>query len=135
MSSSSSSLERATNEYQDVSSRSGGSYESGEGSTSNSDSSSDEHYLSGVPSIPLEEFSEMQHKMASGVRTSSSREPLSPSQNKEEEKENVIYSCAPEVASTLDALKLKTLPNRYQIPREFKPSLPKENGVILLLLV
>ena len=77
----------------------------------------------------------MQHKMASGVRTSSSREPPSPSQNEEEEKENVIYSCAPEVASTLDALKLKTLPNRYQIPREFKPCLPKENGVVLLLLV
>ena len=28
--------------------------------------------------------------------------------------------------STLDTLKLKTLVDRYQIPREFKPHLPKE---------
>ena len=58
MSSSSSSLERAINKYQDVSSRIGGSYKSGEGGTSSSSSSSslDEYYSSGVPSIPLEEF-------------------------------------------------------------------------------
>ena len=60
MSSSSSSLQRAIDEYQDVSSGSGGSYESGEGSTSSSgSSSSNEHYSSGVSSIPLEEFQEM----------------------------------------------------------------------------
>ena len=56
MSSSSSSLERVIDEYQDVSSGSGDSYESGEGGTSSSNSSSDEHYSSGIPSIPLEEF-------------------------------------------------------------------------------
>ena len=39
--------------------------------------------------------------------------------------EDVIYSCAPEVASTLDAAKLKTLIDRYQIPREFNPRLPE----------
>ena len=51
------SLERATNEYQDVSFGSGGSYESGKGSTSSSSNSSlDEHYSSGVPSISLKEF-------------------------------------------------------------------------------
>ena len=38
----------------------------------------------------------------------------------------MIYRCAPKVASTLDALKLKTLVNRYQIPKEFKPCLPRE---------
>ena len=63
--------------------------------------------------------------MTSGAGTSSSREPPSPSQDEEEEKD-VIYSCAPEVASTLDAPKLKTLVDRYQIPGEFKPRLPKE---------
>ena len=63
--------------------------------------------------------------MTSGAGTSSSREPPSPSQDEEEEKD-VIYSCAPEVASTLDAHKLKTFVDRYQIPREFKPRLPKE---------
>ena len=59
MSSSSSSLERAIDEYQDVSSRSGGSYENGEGNTSTSGSSSNEHYSSRIPSIPIEEFQEM----------------------------------------------------------------------------
>ena len=49
---------------------------------------------------------------------SSSRRPPSPLQDIEEEEEgeedkNVIYSCVPEVASTLDELKLKTLVNRY----------------------
>ena len=38
----------------------------------------------------------------------------------------MIYSCAPKVASTLDELKLKTLVDRYQIPKEFKPRLPNE---------
>ena len=56
MSSSSSSLERAIDEYQDVSFENGGSYKSGEGGTSSSSSSLDEYYSSRVPSIPLEEF-------------------------------------------------------------------------------
>ena len=55
MSSSNSSLEREIDEYQDVSSRSEGSYESSKSSTA-SNESSDEHYSSGVPGIPLEEF-------------------------------------------------------------------------------
>ena len=118
MSSSSNSLERAIDEYRDVSSGSGGSYESGEGSTISSGSPSDEHYSSAVPSIPLEEFQEMQCRMAFRVGTSKSRELSSPPQDEEEE-EDVIYNCAPEVASTLDALKLKVLVDRYQIPKEF----------------
>ena len=129
MSSSSSSLERAIDEYQDVSFGNGGSYKSGEGGTSSSSSSSssNEYYSSGVPSIPLEEFQEMQRRMASGAGASSSRKPPSPLQDKEEEeKENVIYSCALKVASTLYAPKLKTLVDRYQIPKEFRPHLPKE---------
>ena len=58
MSSSSSCLEREIDKYQDMSSGSGGSYESGDGSTSNScdSSSSDEHYSSRVPGFPLKEF-------------------------------------------------------------------------------
>ena len=125
MSLSSNSLERAIDEYWDVSFGSGGSYESGEGSTISSGSSSDEHYSSGVPGILLEEFQEMKRRMASGVGTSSSRQPSSPSQDEEEDEEDVIYSCGPEVASTLDAAKLKTLIDRYQIPKELNPSLPK----------
>ena len=55
MSSSNSSLEKEIDEYQDVYSGSEGSYESSESSTA-SNESSDEHYSSGVPGIPLEEF-------------------------------------------------------------------------------
>ena len=55
MSSSSSSLERGIDEYQDVSSGSEGSYENSESSTASSNSS-DEHYSFGVPGIPFEEF-------------------------------------------------------------------------------
>ena len=122
MSSSSSSLERGINEYQDVSFGSEGSYES---STASSNSS-DEHYSSGVPGIPFEEFQELQQRMASGSGASLSKQPSSPPQDEEEEEENIIYSCAPEVASILDATKLKTLVDRYQIPKELKPRLPME---------
>ena len=129
MSGSSSSLEREIDEYQDVSSGNGGSYKSGEGSISGSvSSSSNEHYSSGVLGFSLEEFQEMQRRTASGTGASLSRRPPSPLPDVEEEEEgeDVIYSCAPEVASTLDELKLKTLVDRYQIPKEFKPCLPNE---------
>ena len=61
--------------------------------------------------------------MASRSGASSSRQPPNPPQDEDEE--DVIYSCAPEVASSLDAAKLKTLIDRYQIPREFNPRLPE----------
>ena len=107
----SSSLEREIDKYHYDTSGSESSGESSEGSTSCNDSF-DEHYLSGVPGIPLEEFQELQCRMASGSRASSSRQPPSPPQDKGEDEEDVIYSCAP-VASTLDAAKLKTLVDRY----------------------
>ena len=50
--------------------------------------------------------------MASGFGASSSRQPPSPPHDEEEDEEDVIYRCAPEVASTLDAAKLKTLVDR-----------------------
>ena len=100
--SSSSSLEREINEYQDGSFGSEGSEESGVDSSSCSDSS-DEYYSSRVPGILLEEFQELQCRMASGSGASSSRQPSSLPQDEEEDEEDVIYSCAPEVASTLDA--------------------------------
>ena len=63
--------------------------------------------------------------MASGSGASSSRQSPSPPQDEEEDEEDVIYSCAPDEASTLDAAKLKTLVDRYQIPRELNLRLPK----------
>ena len=123
MSSSNSSLEKEIDEYQDVSFGSEGSYESSESSTASSESS-DEHYSSGVPGIPLKEFQELQRRKASASGASSSKQPPRPQD--EEKEENIIYSCAPEVASVLDAVKLKTLIDRYQIPKEFNPRLPIE---------
>ena len=79
MSESSCSLEKEIDKYQDVLFGSGGSYESGEGSTSgSSSSSSDEHYSSGVPGFSLKEFQEMQCRTASETGASSSRRPPSP---------------------------------------------------------
>ena len=121
--SSSGSLEREIYEQQDDTSGSESSGESSEGSTSYD--SFDEHYSSGVLGIPLGEFQELQHRMASGFGANSSKQPPSPPQNEEKGEEDVIYSCAPEVASTLDTAKLKTLVDRYQIPREFNPRLPE----------
>ena len=114
MSSSNSSLEKEIDEYQDVSFGSEGSYESSESSTTSSESL-DEHYSSGVPGIPLEEFQELQRRKAFAFGASSSRQPPSPQD--EEKEEDIIYSCAPEVASILDVVKLKTLLDRYQIPK------------------
>ena len=67
-----SSLEKEIDKYQGNYSGCEGSDESSEGSTSCSNSS-DEHYLSEVPSIPLEEFQELQRRMASRSGASSSR--------------------------------------------------------------
>ena len=65
--SSSSSIEREIDEYQDVSSGSEGSEDSVNSVDSSSCSdSSDEHYSSGVLGIPLEEFQELQRRMAAG---------------------------------------------------------------------
>jgi len=128
MSASSSSLEREIDEYQDVSSRNGGnSYESSKGGIiySSDSSSLDEYYLSRVLGFPLKDFQEMQRRMTFEVEASLSRRSLSPPQDEEEEA-NVIYSCAPEVASTLDANKLKTFVGRYQIPNKFRPHLLEE---------
>ena len=75
--SSSSSLEKEIDEYQDDDSGSEGSDESSEGSMSCSDSS-DEHYSSGVPSNPLEGFQKLQRRMAFRSWASSSRQPPRP---------------------------------------------------------
>ena len=67
----------------------------------------------------------MKCRMTSGAEASSSRRLPSPPQHKEDDK-NVIYSCALEVASSLDTSKFKTFVGRYQIPSEFKPHLPEK---------
>ena len=52
----------------------------------------------------------MQRRAVSGIEASSSKKDKSSSlPQDEEENANVIYSCAPEVASILDAKRLTTL--------------------------
>ena len=70
--SSSSSLERGIDDYQD------GSESEGSVDSSSCSDSSDEHYLSGVLGIPLEEFQEQRCRAAFGSGVSSSRQPSSP---------------------------------------------------------
>ena len=68
----------------------------------------------------------MQRRAVSGIEASSSKKDKSSSlPQDEEENANVIYSCALEVASILDAKRLTTLVGKYQIPLEFNPRLPK----------
>ena len=69
--SSSSSIEKEIDEYQDVSSGSEGRKDSVDISSCND--SSNEHYSYGVPGIPLKEFQELQRRMASGFGASLSR--------------------------------------------------------------
>ena len=58
--SSSSSIEREIDEYQDISSGSEGSEDNVDSVDSSScNDSSNEHYSSGVPGIPLKEFQEL----------------------------------------------------------------------------
>ena len=66
-----SSIEREIDEYQDISSGSEGSEDSVDSSSYND--SSDEHYSSRVPGIPLKEFQELQRRMASRSGASLSR--------------------------------------------------------------
>lgn len=121
MSASSGSTKREIDEYQDESLGSSGSYES---SSDSSDSSSqDEYYSSKVLGFPLKDFQEeMQHRMTSRTEVSSSRRSKSPNPLQDE---NIIYSCALEVAFILDMNKLTTLVGRYQISLEFRPHLPE----------
>ena len=64
-----------------MSSGSGGSYESsskGSYSSSSDSNSMDKHYLSEVPSFPLKDFQDMQHRMASRAKASLSKKSPSP---------------------------------------------------------
>ena len=68
----------------------------------------------------------MQRRAVSGIEASSSKKDKSSSlPQDEEENANVIYSCAPEVASILDAKRLTTLVGKYQIPLKFNPCVPE----------
>ena len=116
--SSSDSLEKAIDKYQDKSSystSSSGSSNSGGGNSTN------EEYISGVPGFPLKAIQEELRK-ASGpqVGTSSNAPPSNPL----DEEEVTVYSCAIEIPSKTDEQRLNNLRSWYQIPDELNPRLP-----------
>ena len=113
---SSSSTERAIDEYYDESSNnSSSSSDSSEGNTT------DEEYVSGVLGFPVEVIQEQLRKASrSQTGTSSFTPPLV----RLDEEEVIVYSCAVDIPSKTDEQRLKNLREWYQIPDEFNPRLP-----------
>ncbi|KAL0004741.1 hypothetical protein SO802_012302 [Lithocarpus litseifolius] len=68
----------------------------------------------------------MRRRTASSSRASSSKRSESSKAPSQDEEENVIYSCAPEVVSTVRKDRLGILVDKYQIPTEFNPHLPEK---------
>ena len=68
----------------------------------------------------------MTWRATSNSRASSSKKAESSKTPSQDEEENVIYSYAPEVASIVREDRLRILLDRYQIPTEFNPHLPKK---------
>ena len=85
------------------------------GSDSNASSSLDEHYLSGVPGVPLEIFQEeLRLKMASSLLAG----PLShipASIASLDEEEDILYCCAVGIPSKINEKKLGSIRSWYQI--------------------
>ena len=120
--SSSDSLEKAIDEYQEESSEENSTDESSSGfSNSSRENSTDEEYVSGVPGVPLEVIQE-ELKKASGSQagTSSNVPPSGPL----DEEEVTVYSCAIEIPSKTNEQRLSNLKIWYQIPDELNPRLP-----------
>ena len=114
---SSTSTDKAIDEYHDPSSFSGSS-DSSSGSNSSSGGNTDE-YVFGVPGVPLEVLQEgLKTRAESGSKASTS----APSSTIQDE-EVVVYSCAIGVVSKTDDKKLDSLKSWYQIPNDLNPRL------------
>ena len=118
LSSSNNSVDKAIDEYHDLSSFSGSSDDS-----SNSDSSSDgnttDEYTSGILGVLLEVLQE-------GLRTRSefgSKAGTSAPSSTVQDKEEVVYSCAIGVASKTNDRKLVLLKKWYKISDDLNPRL------------
>ena len=130
--SSSDSLEKAIDEYQEESSEENSTNESSSGfSNSSRENSTDEEYVSGVPGVPLEVIQE-ELKKASGSQagTSSNVPPSGPL----DEEEVTVYSCAIEIPSKTNEQRLSNLKIWYQILDELTLGCPSvENGAAILI--
>ena len=96
--------ERERDEYHEKSNNSSTS-----GSDSSASRSSDKHYLSGVPGVPLQVFQEelRQKTVLSSSAGPSSRIPASISSLDEEE--DILYCCAIGIPSKIDEKKLGSI--------------------------
>ena len=115
--SSSDSLEKAKDEYQDESSYITSSSGS---SNSNGGNSMDKEYISGVLGFPLEAIQEELRKASRSQAGTLSNVPLSDTLDEEEV---TVYSCAIEIPSKTDEQRLNNLKTWYQIPDELNPRL------------
>ena len=119
LSSSSNSVDKAIDEYHDLSSFSGSSDDSSD-SESSSDGNTTDEYTSGVPRVPLEVLQEgLKTRSESGSKAGTSAH----SSIVQDEEEEVMYSCAIGLASKTDDRKLVLLKKWYQIPDDLNPRL------------
>ena len=120
LSSSSDSVDKAIDEYTEPSSFSGSSDSNSSGSGSSSEGNTTDEYTSGVPRVPLKVLQEgLKTRFEFGSKAGTSA-PLSTIQD---EKEEVVYSCAIGVDSKTDNRKIEFLKTWYQIPDELNPRL------------
>ena len=119
LSSSSNSVDKAIDKYQDLSNYGGSSDDSNAGESS-SDGNTTDKYMSGVLGVPLEVLQEgLKTRSESGSMVGTS----APSSTVQDEEEEVVYSCAIGVASKTDDRKLVLLKKWYQIPDDLNPRL------------
>ena len=112
-------MDKAIDEYQDLSSYSGSSDDSS-ASESSSDGNTTDEYTSGVPGVPLGVLQEgLKRRSESGSMAGTS----APSSTVQGEEEEVVYSCAIGVASKTDDRKLVLLKKWYQILDDLNPKL------------
>ena len=119
LSSSSDSVDKAIDEYNDPNNLSGSSDSNSSDSDSSSEGNTMNEYKSGVLGLPLEVIQEgLKTRSESGFKVGTS----APSSANQDEVE-VVYSCAIGVVSKTDDRKLGLLKKWYQIPDELNPRL------------
>ena len=119
LSSSSDSMDKAMDEYNDPSSFSGTSDSNGSDSDGSGEGNTTDKYESSIPGLPLEVVQEgLRTRSESGSKAGTSA-PSSTGQDKVE----VVYSCAIGVALKTDDRRLGLLRKWYQIPDELNPRL------------
>ena len=122
LSSSSDSVDKAIDEYTDLSSFNGSSdsNSNGSGSGSSSEGNTTDEYTSSIPGVPLEVLQGgLKTRSESGSMASTS----APSSIVQDEEEEVVYSCAIGVDSKMDNRKIELLKTWYQIADELNPRL------------